>query len=107
MQFTQCGIAGGATSVDGAALHRLLFPVGPRQEVAIREAGAGSEDQAAFHSFHQGIAKAVEDLVSDLAPAGALRAWLLVREEGIASDMLWGAVADDAVFEKARASFKG
>lgn len=90
---------------DGATLHQLLFPVGPRQEAAIEQVGGEGNPSVSFHAFHQGIAKGLEDVVSDTGASGSVAQWLLLKDDSLAAEMLWGSVRDRSAFEGARELF--
>lgn len=70
-------------------LHRLLFPVGTRQRASL---GAldGGDPAAAFLAWHRGVAAGLASVVRAAGARGRLADWLLVREEGVASELLWG-----------------
>jgi SAM-dependent methyltransferase len=81
--------------VEARELHRLLFPVGARQAASLRKAGGTVGPEAAFLAWHRGIAHGLAAVVEQAGAGGRLADWLLVREEGVASDLLWGGDPDD------------
>jgi hypothetical protein len=81
---------------DGAELHRLLFPVGARQAVSLRKLGDTAGPEAAFLAWHRGIAQGLAAVVEHAGASGSVADWLLVRDEGVASDLLWGGDPDEA-----------
>lgn len=94
-----------AADRDSAALHRVLFPIGPRQESLLAQLGPTDTPASAFLAFHRGIAQALELIVTKHGARGRVKDWLLARKEGLASEMLWGGDPMHAVSQTSRQSF--
>jgi hypothetical protein len=78
-----------------AALHGVLFPIGPRQRAAIDAFGTGTSAETALLAIHRGIARALESVVTDLGTPPHIADWMLLRDSGIVSAMLWDGAPND------------
>jgi hypothetical protein len=71
---------------DGQALHRLLFPVGPRQYRAL----GPDQPERTFLALHRGLARAFDAYARSLGASGTVLAWLRLDREPGARELLWG-----------------
>ncbi|HEY1487066.1 MAG TPA: N-6 DNA methylase, partial [Micromonosporaceae bacterium] len=71
---------------DGEALHRLLFPVGPRQHRAL----GPDRPELMFLALHRGLAQAFDAYARSLGAGGAVLAWLRLDDEPGARELLRG-----------------
>jgi N-6 DNA methylase len=88
----------------GVELHRLLFPVGARQAASLTRLAAGPPE-AAFLAWHRGIAYGLARVADEAGARGRLADWLLLRDEPVAADLLWGGDPADRATDEARYAF--
>jgi hypothetical protein len=89
---------------DAVELHRLLFPVGERQRASLGALGGGPSE-AAFLAWHRGIAAGLASVARAAGARGRLVDWLLVRDEGVASELLWGGDPAEEVARRGERAF--
>jgi hypothetical protein len=90
--------------VRATELHRLLFPVGERQRRWLRGIGE-AQPEAAFLAWHRGVAQGLAAVAEQAGAGGRIADWLLVRDQGVASELLWGGDPEHPVSRSARAAF--
>lgn len=90
---------------DAGVLHRVLFPVGPRQEPLLARLGTADPPASTFLAFHRGVAQALESIAGRQGARGRVKDWLLARDEGLASEMLWGGDSMHVVSRTSRRAF--
>jgi SAM-dependent methyltransferase len=89
---------------DAAELHRLLFPVGERQRHRLRGIGEVAPE-AAFLAWQRGVVQGLAAVAEEAGARGPLKDWLLLRDEGVASDLLWGGEPGHPISRRAREAF--
>jgi SAM-dependent methyltransferase len=89
---------------DAVELHRRLFPVGQRQRASLGALGGGPAE-AAFLAWHRGIAAGLASVARAAGARGRLADWLLARDEGVASELLWGGDPADEVARRGEQAF--
>jgi hypothetical protein len=71
---------------EGQLLHRLIFPIGPRQVRAL-----GTDDpERVFLARHRGLARAFDAHARSIGANGKVLAWIRLDDEPDARDLLWG-----------------
>jgi hypothetical protein len=88
----------------GVALHRLLFPVGARQAASLERLGTGAPEDV-FLAWHRGIASGLASIAERAGARGRLADWLLLRDEPVAADLLWGGDPANQISRQSRDAF--
>jgi hypothetical protein len=76
------------TGDRGEALHRLLFPIGPRQQRVL-----GDEPERTFLALHRGLATTFDQHATTLGATGEIRSWIRLEDAEPAAELLWRGVA--------------